>query len=350
MTDMPLTSLQRVLTTLQQKEPDRVPFFLLLTIHGARELGMPIQEYFSKAENMVEGQLRMRKRYRHDCLYGFSYASAELEAFGGSTIFFDNGPPNAAAPILHSFEDIVALKPPRVQDHACLTRVLDAQTMMKEQVGDEAPIIGVVMSPFSLPVMQLGFERYLDIIIDTPDVLQDLLAVNEAFCIEWANAQLAAGATAICFFDPVSSPTVISPRQYRETGFKSAVRTIAQINGPTATHFASGRCLPVINDLVETKTGLIAASVHEDLSEVKVASAGRLTVFGNLNGIEMRRWTPEQAEATVKAAIEKAGRGGGFILSDNHGEIPWQVPEAVLDSISKAVHEWGHYPLDWISD
>jgi len=34
-----MTSLERVLTTLGHNEPDRVPLFLLLTMHGAKELG-----------------------------------------------------------------------------------------------------------------------------------------------------------------------------------------------------------------------------------------------------------------------------------------------------------------------
>jgi len=72
-------------------------------------------------------------------------------------------------------------------------------------------------------------------------------------------------------------------------------------------------------------------------------------VIGNLNAIEMRRWTPAQAEAEVKKTIAAAGPGGGFVLSDNHGEIPWQVPEDVLFAISAAVRKWGNYPLDWVS-
>ena len=59
----------------------------------------------------------------------------------------------------------------------------------------------------------------------------------------------------------------------------------------------------------------------------------------------MRHWTPEQAEAAVRTAIRKAGRGGGFILADNHGEIPWQVPDTVLMAIAQAVARWGRYPL-----
>ena len=46
------------------QEPDQVPFFLLLTMHGAKELGLSIKEYFSKAENVAEGQLRMQKKIR----------------------------------------------------------------------------------------------------------------------------------------------------------------------------------------------------------------------------------------------------------------------------------------------
>ncbi len=59
MSQAEMTSLQRVLTTLGHREPDRVPFFLLVTMHGAKELGLSIKEYFSKAENVVEGQLRL---------------------------------------------------------------------------------------------------------------------------------------------------------------------------------------------------------------------------------------------------------------------------------------------------
>ncbi len=120
-----MTAMQRVLITLGHQEPDRVPFFLLLSMYGAKVLGMSIQDYFSKPENVVAGQLCMREKFQYDCYYTFYYASIEIEAWGGRTIFIEDSPPNA---------------------------------------GEEVPIIGVVMSPFSLPVMQMGFEKYLELI------------------------------------------------------------------------------------------------------------------------------------------------------------------------------------------
>ena len=154
------------------------------------------------------------------------------------------------------------------------------------------------------------------------------------------------GLTAICYFDPVSSTTVIPSEKYLSTGFAVAKRTIKRIRGPVATHMASGRSLPIIDDVARTGTAMIGVSAFEDLSAIKRACAGKITVFGNLNGIEMRTWTPARAEAIVKRAIADAGPGGGYILSDNHGEIPYQVPDEVLLAIADAVRTWGAYPLE----
>jgi uroporphyrinogen decarboxylase len=350
MSGVTMNSMQRTLTTLGQQEPDRVPLFLLTTLHGAKELQLSIEEYFSRAEHVIEGQMRLLKKYRRDCLYPFFHASIETEAWGGTTLYFPDGPPLCGSPVITRPEQIDNLQPPSVMGSPGLRRVLAAIGGLKAQVQDTVPIIGVAISPFSLPVMQMGFDSYIELIYEQPKRFERLMQANIAFSVEWANAQLAAGATAICYFDPVSSTTNIPRDLYLTTGQQVAKRTLAQIKGPTATHMASGRCLPILADIADTGTAVVGVSVLEDLAELKAAANQRVSLLGNLNGIEMRRWSPEQAEAEVKRAIAKAGRGGGFLLGDNHGEIPWQVPEDVLLSISAAVERWGRYPLAWVDD
>jgi uroporphyrinogen decarboxylase len=344
-----MTSLQRVLTTLGHQEPDRVPFFLLATLHGARELGLSIQDYFAKPEHVAEGQLRLRAKYQHDCLYAFHYAPVEIEAWGGEVVFSEDGPPNSGTPFLQHPEEISRLTPPDVGTSPILRRVLRTLELLKERSHGQALIVGVVMSPFSLPVMQMGFDRYLDLMLEQPALFDRLMRVNEEFCVAWANAQLAAGANAICYFDPVSSSTIIPPGLYAKTGFPIAQRTIARFKGPAAIHLASGNGLPILDNLAKTGAVGVGVSALEDLAAIKAACAGKITVLGNLNGVTMRRWTPSEAESAVKAALAAAGPGGGFILSDNHGEIPWQVPEATLMAISEAARQWGRYPLHWAS-
>lgn len=345
-----MNAMQRTLTALAQQEPDRVPLFLLTTLHGAKELGMSIEAYYSRAENVAEGQMRLLQKYRADCLYPFYYASLEVEAWGGSTIFIPDGPPLCGSPIINSAAAIDSLQPPPVMEMDCLLKALQTIRLLKQQVQDTIPIIGVAISPFSLPIMQMGFEKYLELIYEQPERFQRLMAINMAFSIQWANAQLAAGATAICYFDPLSSSTNIPRQLYLKTGHWVAKQTLAQIKGPTATHLASGRCLPIVADIADTGTAVLGVSALEDLGVLKQTAQRRVSLLGNLNGIEMRHWSSDEAELQVKRALAKAGRGGGFLLGDNHGEIPWQVPETVLLAIGDAVERWGRYPLDWIDD
>lgn len=341
-----MTSMERVLTTLSHKEPDSVPQFLLLTMHGAKELNLSIKEYFSSAKNVVEGQIRLQKKYDNDCYYSFFYAPLEIEAFGAKVIYYEDGPPNSGDPFISDINDIWKLQPPKVSETKVLHKVLQAIEILKQKSGGAIPIIGVVMSPFSLPVMQLGFESYLELMFFNRDLFDRLMLINEIFCVDWANAQLKAGATAICYFDPVSSPTIISRDEYLKTGYQIAKRTISQIEGPTATHFASGLCLPIADLVPQTGTFVVGTSANEDIGKLKQAFKNKLTVLGNLNGIEMRRWTSDETISIVKNTIKNAAHGGGFILSDNHGEIPFQVSDETILTISETVRKFGSYPIN----
>ena len=345
-----MNSMERVLTTLGHQEPDRVPLFLLANMHGAKEMGLSLRDYYASAGNVIDGEMRLLEKFGSDCAYPFFYASLEIEAWGGDTIFSADGPPLCGAPVIRRPEDIDSLRPPEVESSPALRRVLDTISGLKQRLADQVPIIAVAISPFSLPVMQMGFDRYIELMHEQPDRFLKLMQANEEFSVNWANAQLAAGATAICYFDPVSSTTNIPREFYLGTGQQVAKRALARIKGPTATHMASGRCLPIIGDIADTGTAVVGVSILEDLAQLKAAAGGRVTLLGNLNGIEMRRWTPADAELPVKRAIAAAGPGGGFILSDNHGEIPFQVADETLLAIRAAVNRWGRYPLDWVQD
>lgn len=339
-----MNSFERTMAAISHTEPDRVPLFLLLSLYGAKEMHMPVRQYFDKPENVVTAQLRMREKYGHDCIYTFFYAPIEVQAFGGEVIFVDDGPPNSGQPVIASFDQISSLALPSVSDTPCLKRVLDATTMLKTEVADTVPIIGVVMSPFSLPVMQLGFDKYLELIHYHPLAFDHLMRLNAEFCVAWANAQLDAGATAICYFNPLASTNMIERERYLATGYPVDKQTIARIKGPTATHLASGITLPVLDDIIKTGSPVLGFSDHDDIAALKAASRGRICLLGNFNGIEMVNWSSTQAERAVRKVIDAAGDGGGLILSDNHGEIPWQVREETLLAIGEAVRTHGNYP------
>jgi uroporphyrinogen decarboxylase len=193
--------------------------------------------------------------------------------------------------------------------------------------------------------MQLGFEAYLDLVYEDQARFRRLMAINQAFATAWGKAQLAAGATGLVYADPLASPSMVPVERYRETGLGVARETLAAFPVPPFIHLASGRTLDVLDLLAGTGTPGIGVSCEEDLAEVKRRCAGRLAVIGNLNGIAMASWSQDQTALEVKRALAKGGPGGGFILSDTHGELPWGVSEETLGTIAETVRTWGTYPL-----
>ena len=339
-----MTSMERVLNTLSGKEVDQTPLFLFFSIYGAKEAACEIQAYFKDVDLVVETQLAMQRKYASDCLYTFQYASLEYEAFGGTTIFYPEAPPNAGAPLFSNPETINEMTLPVIESCEGLQRALKVTGKLKDRVGNQVPIIGVVMAPFSLPVMQMGFESYLNLIIEGGEQFDRLMKINQAFCIDWANRQLQAGATAICYFNPLASNEMVNRQLYMERAFELDCQTIDRINGPIAMHFASARTIPTLDLVERSGAQLIGISSREKISEVKTKC--KMTVFGNLDGILMRKWTPEEIQMHVSEALEEAGQTGRLILADNHGEIPWQIPSETLLMIAETIKSRGSWDYE----
>jgi hypothetical protein len=213
--------------------------------------------------------------------------------------------------VIRRAEDIDHLQPPRCRSVAGLRRVLDCDRRAQGSGWPtRVPIIGVAISPFSLPVMQMGFDRYLELMHEQPQRFLKLMQVNEDFTVAWANAQLAAGATAICYFDPVSSTTNIPRSLYLRD------RT-AGGEADAGTHQGADRHPPRLRVAACRSSATLpipappwsASASSKTWRSSRPQPAGRVSLLGNLNGIEMRRWTPRAGRARGKAR-DRPGRPG----------------------------------------
>lgn len=342
-----LTPMERVMTAMSHREPDKVPLLFFFSFYPAKELGISIKDYFLNPDAVVEGQLLMLRKYRGDCVYTLHYGCIELEGVGVEPKWKEKGPPIANNIIIRNREDIRKLKFPPIKETRGLKNVLSVTEKLKREVKDRVPILGGVVSPFCLPIMQMGFDRYLDLLYNDREAFWELMEKNIPFTIEWANAQLEAGATAIGYGDPLASLDIIDKKTYLETGYKVAELTVPKIKGPVAIGFAGARAGGSVDYFTGfSNVGALGVSALEDIGEVKEKVKGRFTVVGNLNGVEMIDWSRETAEEKVKEIIGKAAKGGGLAIADNHGEIPYFVSEEILLTIREAVDRWGKYPIN----
>lgn len=338
------TSAWRVGEALAGRAADRVPFFLPVTVLGARLLGVSIREYLSSPSLMVRGQLAWRDRLGHDAVTPFHSAAAEVTAFGGEIVYFDDGPPNAGQPPLElDADELLRLEPPRPEDAPLLRRGLDVTRGLAAAVGGEAIILGAAVGPFSLPAMQLGLPAWLTLLHERPDVAAHLARVNAAFCAAWGNAQLAAGASAILVFEPLASPDLMEPARWRALGAPATRAAIAGIRGGVLLGFGSAPAQAVAAEALELGPAALVGGVGDDLAALKAACRGRALLIGGLDSLPLASGGPDAAQAAVRHALRAAGPGGGFLLSESHGEVPWSTPDETLLAAADAVRRWGRY-------
>ncbi|HPE68613.1 MAG TPA: uroporphyrinogen decarboxylase family protein [Thermotogota bacterium] len=330
-----MTPMERVMAALEHRVPDRVPFVYGFSFYGAKVCNCAVEDYFSDPALVARTQLELQRHFQHDNLVPFFYGSLEIEAFGGTSIFRPGFPPNSGPPI---FSDMRSLKGVTLPDpeKEPLRRVLEVTRILKREVGDTIPLMGMVVSPFSLPAMQLGLDRYLEVLTTEPDFFHALMDVNIPFCIRWANAQLEAGATALVYFDPVSSPTLIPRPLFLRTGFEVARQVLPKINGPLAFHFASGRSKLVLEDLLQLPFVGFAPGLLENQREIFHLLGKKAALIGGLNNIEMVRWTPEDVQRNLLPLLA-LGKNGGLVISDQHGEVVWETPWEVLEQVSRLI-------------
>jgi len=336
----PMTSAERVHEAMAFRRPDRVPFVLPAQMHAARRLGLGIRECLETPRHVVAAQLHLREWLGNDIVSGAPPAAFEVEAWGGTIEFDEAGPPVAGPPPIRP-QEIARLEPPRLEDSPRLLGALEAIAELRARVGDTVPVAGAVVSPFSLPVLQLGFETYLDVMLERPLDFERLMEVNIAHCLEWARAQVRAGATVLVYADPVASTDVVPLETARRTALGVARRVLSDLGVPCIFGLASGRSLPLVDDLVSLGATAVGVSAQENLGEAIARCWGRIAVVGNLNALAMCGWSTADAESAVINALWAAGTDGGWLLADNHGEIPFPVPDDVLKTIAETAKSCG---------
>ncbi len=337
-----MTSPERLLATVTHKIPDHPPVMPVMLMQGAQELGLSLQEYFSKGEHYATGQLRLLEKFGHDGVIGVPHVVEDTVAFGATLMYFRNGPPSLGKMVVRSFNEIKKMRAADPKAVPALRETLKAIELLAQQVKGKVPIIGAAVAPFSLPSLLMGAEKWVDLLFSEPAVRDPLLAQSLAvardFCVAWANAQLQAGADVIVLADGMASATMITRDEFKQFALPVIRETIPQIKGPVVWE-GVGSASSLIDLIAETGAVAMVLDCHDDLAQAHKIAAGKITLMGNLNNIAMRRWSPEKMRVETQAALDATG-GVDFIVGAQGPEIPLGVSDDAIRALIETTKEW----------
>ncbi|MCC6446613.1 MAG: MtaA/CmuA family methyltransferase [Armatimonadetes bacterium] len=213
--------------------------------------------------------------------------------------------------------------------------VLEAIRLLRKSIGDRAAIVGKVMGPWTLSYHMMGAEDFLVSTLTHPDRARRSLETLKAVPVAFACEQIRAGADCICLADHATGG-MVSPIAYRDMLLPIHKEIVESIGSPVVLH-CCGNTADRIRYFAEAGFDCYHFESQVKISAAREASAGKMSLMGNLNNPELLLST--SPEAVFEAACE-AVRAGVDILAPECA-VPLQTPLDNLKALVRAARACG---------
>ena len=209
---------------------------------------------------------------------------------------------------------------------------LDAIRILRRTHGDRVAIVGKVMGPWTLSYHLHGIQDFLaDTLLD-PDKVRGFLDRLKAVTLLFGQAQIAAGADALCLADHATGD-LVRGTMYRDFLLPIHRELTRAFECPVILHIC-GDTLDRIGYIAQAGFAAFHFDSKVDAREA-VRAAGRMPLVGNVNNPEaLLRGTPELVEAQARYAVEAGVRVVGPECA-----VPLRTPLENLRAIRRATEE-----------
>jgi uroporphyrinogen decarboxylase len=360
-----MNSRERILTALNNEQPDRLPIFELYinesSIVRLAKILMPEQVKIEAGmDRFGEESLEVLDLYcslieelgLDATCTNFSIG---IENIGGDrgrdkygTVYFlsEHGEPTPVDGPIKTPEDLVGfdmVSRLEADDFSRVKYVID-------KVGKNKAHFVSITDPFKVSWRRRGGMQ--ELLIDfalNPQMVHDLARIATDFDKAAIDMIAEVGADAVTVPGDLAGEytTIMSPKHYREyiKPYHKEIVDHAHKKGLKIIKHTDGNAWPILDDFLEVGFDGFHPIQPQcmDIGEVKTYLAGQMCVMGNIDCRDLLvSGTEEEVEQTVRETIEKAAPGGGYIISSSNSIHPNVKPENYIAMV-RAAHTYGIY-------
>lgn len=298
-----------ILALLRGEHPASIPAFSGLThvtAAGLEHEGLAFHETHRDADKMARAA---SSTFR---LTGFPSAAVpldmcvEAETLGAQVDFREQGLyefPRVAKPLFTSAKDITTenTESTEILKRGRISIVCEAISKLKNEIGDEAVIGGILPGPFTLLLFLVESGALFTEMKRTPKAVLDALFHLSSFLAQIGHAYKTAGADFLTIHDMGGSPDFLGPKRFEEFVLPEQQRLIAALPKPRVLSVC-GNTNGVMHLLAQSGAEAVSVDQTNDLAASRAALPEAL-LFGNLDPVEtLSRGTPDDVhEAANKA-------------------------------------------------
>jgi MtaA/CmuA family methyltransferase len=274
---------RRFLTALLGGKPDRLPVGNVVSVATVDQMQM-VDAWFPEAHSNPEIMARLAAAgyeiLGFDTIMPVFSVTQEAAALGAEINWGDKKtmPTVRSHPFAHTDDFFL---PERWIGAPSIQVVLEALHLLRQKFGDQVVIVGKVMGPWTLSYHMMGMEEFLVSTKLDPDRARRSMRTLEAVSVEFAKAQIQAGADIICLADH-SSGGIVSPKAYCDLLLPLHQEIFSAIGAPTVLH-CCGNNTDRVKYFAETGVDCYHFESQVNLVSAVEDARGKMTLIGNIN-------------------------------------------------------------------
>ena len=308
-----VTSRQILLDLFSGKKIHTQPAFsglIHITAEGLQSEGLVFHEVHTDAYKMAKACASTFK------LSGLPSAVApldmlvEAEAMGASIDFRESGEysfPRVAKPLFPSTKFITSEIGDNFEifNRGRIKLVCEALELLKEDIGTETVIGGMIPGPFTLLLFLVEPGGLFADMKREPGAVQDALFHLSSFLSRVGQVYRNAGADFITIHDMGGSPGFVGPAKYEQFAFPAEKLLIKQLPTPRVLSVC-GNANRSLSLLAQTGADAISVDQLTDLSEAR-RILGDTLLFGNIDPVASL-W--QGTETEIAEAVQRSREAG----------------------------------------
>lgn len=338
-----MTPLERFSAYGRGEAIDRLPCVPIVGNTAARVIGVKVGAFRGNGRLIADAQIASYRMFGYDVIRVFTDLYTMAEAMGADVYYPEDETAYLAAPALVSVDEISRLQPVDPARDGNLPSHLEAMRRVVDSVGMEVPVTGAVTCPFTTASFLVGAEKLARLTIKNPEAVHRLCEIALESAIRYSAAIIASGCSP-SLTDPMSSSTVIGPRQFQEFSYPYLKRLIEFIHGhgKTVTLHICGKTEKIWQAMVDAGADCISIDNDASLSGAVAAIGKRVRIMGNVNPSDiMLQGTPDDVRRAVFDCVAQAGASPkGYIVASGCS-LPTETPFTNIQAMMDAAKDIG---------
>lgn len=329
-----MNSFERYIGMLKGQEIDFLPRIPIVMQYAAEYIGSNYGMFASDHRILVEANRRCVQDFGFDQLSAISDPYRETHGFGGQVTYVRDGVPRCTNPLVDTKDVSVLLHPDPNASERMVDRV-KAIEEYKKCYGGKYSIMGWVEGPGAEAADLRGVTNFLMDTIEDPEFLSELMDVCVRVGIDFAKAQIEAGADTIGIGDAIASQlssdfyeSYIQPRE------EQMVKTIQEAGAYVRLHIC-GNTTHLLPGIADLEVDILDVDHMVDIVRVREIVGENVAISGNIDPVAgILRGTP----ASIREYVNKTYKAVGNPFMVNAGcEIPSKTPVENLKAFCEPI-------------